>query len=474
MTLGMMCISVPEVVAVPCNYVVQDTLALEKADEDRKIKAMIESSALNGKHSLKAALEGVWQGRRNGGKDLGNVWEGEPLEDGELANVVDDLLPNKTVRDTINRILELDSSSSGSAGSVIQVQDPRCDQPKAVSPSLSVTPKGRGMPPSLKKDTPKMKQTNLKFHSLERGGIGIEADMAEQKMPTGEAVKEKKKKTTPLPVNAAELHWRASQDCATGYYMMPPAHSPYDPYWGGMQIGMDGYMAPYAIAMPYTQNPFGGQRFPMHVVPPQRNPPRNAGFKRKRCLAVLAAAGLAVLAVAAGFLSTILLLGWLQIHCLHLLSQPLSLLDGLFSFHGCGNVQPTTKLSSVSFPSSITLNKSENSRRGEEYPGHLMSCVRFGYNNMAREEVMVAKAYVDEHGDEVSHDEVITHMMKWRDTRDASLVARGLPTAYLEEIEEKQVMQQCWEFEQARLARETSQCSTQPRLVVQALMSSEL
>ncbi|KAF9622306.1 hypothetical protein IFM89_031109 [Coptis chinensis] len=38
--------TVPEVVAVRCNYVVQDTLALEKADKDRKIKAMIESSAL--------------------------------------------------------------------------------------------------------------------------------------------------------------------------------------------------------------------------------------------------------------------------------------------------------------------------------------------------------------------------------------------------------------------------------------------
>ncbi|KAF9622310.1 hypothetical protein IFM89_031113 [Coptis chinensis] len=177
-----------------------------------------------------------------------------------------------------------------------------------VSPSLSFAPKGGGMPPSLKKDTPKMKQANLKFHSLERGGIGTKADMSEvtfklmpkkepmlrgnalhdeeevqQKMPTGEVVKEKKKKTNPLSVNAAELHWRASQDCATGYYMMPPAHSPYDPYWGGMQIGMDGYMAPYAIAMPYTQNPFGGLSFPMPAIPPQRNPPRNVGFKRKRC-----------------------------------------------------------------------------------------------------------------------------------------------------------------------------------------------
>ncbi|KAF9604391.1 hypothetical protein IFM89_006400 [Coptis chinensis] len=83
------------------------------------------------------------------------------------------------------------------------------------------------------------------------------------------------------------------------------------------------------------------------------------------------------------------------------------------------------------------VNKGENSRRGEEYPDHLMSCVRFGYNNMAREEVMVARAYVDEHGDEVSHDEVLTHVMKWRDARDATLVARGLPTAYPEEIEEK-------------------------------------
>ncbi|KAF9619309.1 hypothetical protein IFM89_006496 [Coptis chinensis] len=58
----------------------------------------------------------------------------------------------------------------------------------------------------------------------------------------------------------------------------------------------------------------------------------------------------------------------------------------------------------------------------------------------AREEVMVARAYVDEHGDEVSHDEVFTHVMKWRDARDVALVARGLPTAYPKEIEEEQLM----------------------------------
>ncbi|KAF9625600.1 hypothetical protein IFM89_024373 [Coptis chinensis] len=277
--------TVPEVVAVPCSYVVQDTLALEKADEDRKIKAMIESSALEWQTQPQGGFGRGMAGRRNGGRGFGQCMGGrtnggrgigqcggyerktppegyvchrcntsghfiqhcptngdpnydrrvvkkptgipksmliettdgsyalgggavavfkpnetafdrevegissssrssgcvlppelhcplcrEVMKDAMLASkccfnsfcdkcirnhiiskaacvcgatnvLADDLLPNKTVRDTINRILESDSSSSGSAGSVIQVQDPRCDQPKAVSPSLSVAPR---------------------------------------------------------------------------------------------------------------------------------------------------------------------------------------------------------------------------------------------------------------------------------------------------------------------------------------------
>ncbi|KAF9622300.1 hypothetical protein IFM89_031103 [Coptis chinensis] len=78
--------TVPEVVAVPCNYVV--TLALEKADEDRKIKAMIESSTLEWQMQPQGGFGRGMVGRMNGGKDLGNVWEGERMEDGQLGNVV--------------------------------------------------------------------------------------------------------------------------------------------------------------------------------------------------------------------------------------------------------------------------------------------------------------------------------------------------------------------------------------------------
>lgn len=69
--------------------------------------------------------------------------------------------------------------------------------------------------------------------------------------------------------------------------MMPYGHAAFsNPYWTGMQPGMDGYMAPYPGAMPYTgfglgpfdmpfggivpQDPFGAQGYLFPPVPPQR------------------------------------------------------------------------------------------------------------------------------------------------------------------------------------------------------------
>ncbi|KAF9605601.1 hypothetical protein IFM89_017944 [Coptis chinensis] len=242
--------------------------------------------------------------------------------------LADDLLPNRTVRDTIDRILESNNNSSGNAGSVVQIQDTESahrDMPKAPSPSISAASKSGGIPPSVKKDNPEMEEAanggqpvaNPMHQSLEKSSIAKDADLSEvtldvicekepklqgsalraeeevqQKLPTAEAGKKKKKKKTPFPVNAAELQWRVSQNFAAENYMMPPAHSAYNPYWSGIQIGMDGYMAPpYPVAMPYMgyapgpfdvplggvfpQNAFGGQRYPMPALPPQRDPSFN-------------------------------------------------------------------------------------------------------------------------------------------------------------------------------------------------------
>ncbi|XP_010256056.1 PREDICTED: uncharacterized protein LOC104596546 isoform X2 [Nelumbo nucifera] len=238
--------------------------------------------------------------------------------------LADDLLPNKTLRDTINRILESNNSSTENAGSMLQVQDmesARIPQPKAPSPTLSATSKGVNIPPPQKYDTPDTKEienegkavVNVPQQSIEKGKTVKTVDVSEathesismkeptsqgsaplveeevqQKMPTGEPGKKKKKKKVRLPLNAADMQWRASQDLAAESYMMPLGPSTYNPYWTGLPLGMDGYVAPYASTMPYMgytpgpfdvpfggmlpQDPFlGGQGYMLPVVPPQRD-----------------------------------------------------------------------------------------------------------------------------------------------------------------------------------------------------------
>lgn len=63
------------------------------------------------------------------------------------------------------------------------------------------------------------------------------------------------------------MQWKTSQDLAAENYVMPFGQNAYNPYMGGMQWGMDGFMMPpYAGAMPpymgYNPGvfdaPFGG------------------------------------------------------------------------------------------------------------------------------------------------------------------------------------------------------------------------
>lgn len=85
----------------------------------------------------------------------------------------------------------------------------------------------------------------------------------------------------------SDLQWKTSQDLAAENYMMPFGPSAFNPYWTGMQPGMDVYMAPYPGSMPYTgyglggpfdmpfggmvpQDPFAGQVYMFPPVPPQR------------------------------------------------------------------------------------------------------------------------------------------------------------------------------------------------------------
>eukprot|EP00268_Persea_americana_P014715 TRINITY_DN165_c0_g2_i1.p1 TRINITY_DN165_c0_g2~~TRINITY_DN165_c0_g2_i1.p1 ORF type:complete len:823 (-),score=189.05 TRINITY_DN165_c0_g2_i1:283-2751(-) len=217
--------------------------------------------------------------------------------------LADDLLPNRTVRETINRILESTTSSAENAGSLVQVQDmesARCAQPRIPSPTLSAAVKEEHIPPPLKDDTPIM-QENVKEgkaaisvpqHSLEKsrgtknvgqseatlesvsakeatsqGSAPHAEEEVQQKLPVGEQGKKKKKKKIRVASTAPDMQWKTSQDLAAENYVMPFGQNAYNPYMGGMQWGMDGFMMPpYAGAMPpymgYNPGvfdaPFGG------------------------------------------------------------------------------------------------------------------------------------------------------------------------------------------------------------------------
>ncbi|XP_017637722.1 E3 ubiquitin ligase PARAQUAT TOLERANCE 3-like isoform X1 [Gossypium arboreum] len=235
--------------------------------------------------------------------------------------LADDLLPNKTLRDTINRILESGNSSADNAGSTFQVQDmesARCPQPKIPSPTTSAASKEEQKPVYVKEESSdvKDKANEIKVDILPQqvlekvktakladasdatlesmsvkepashGSAPLVDEEVQQKLASGEAGKKKKKKKVRLPGN--DLQWKAPQDLAAENYMMSMGPSAYNPYWTGMQPGMDGFMGPYGGAMPYMGGyglspfdmPFGGvmppdafgaQNYMFPPVPPQRD-----------------------------------------------------------------------------------------------------------------------------------------------------------------------------------------------------------
>ncbi|KAF8392409.1 hypothetical protein HHK36_022751 [Tetracentron sinense] len=205
-----------------------------------------------------------------------------------VTNILaDDLLPNKTLRDTITRVLESNNSSADNAGSISQFQEmesSRCPQPKVLSPTLSVVSNGEKMPSHCNDLTTNEKEianegkaafVNVSQQSLDEGWTAKNADTSEatlqlmslkeptsqgsvplveeevqQKLAAGEPGKKKKKKKASMHANATEMQWTPSQDVAAENYMMPFAPSAYNnPYWTG---------------------PFRGQGY-MMPVPPQRN-----------------------------------------------------------------------------------------------------------------------------------------------------------------------------------------------------------
>ncbi|KAE9607435.1 putative transcription factor interactor and regulator CCHC(Zn) family [Lupinus albus] len=235
--------------------------------------------------------------------------------------LADDLLPNKTLRDTINRILESGNSSAENAGSTFQVQDmesARCPQPKIPSPTSSAASKGELKVLPVNEGTANIQEIadnrkavtapqqtsgqvrisraadvseathesmSVKEQTSQGSARRVEEEVQQNLVPT-EAGKKKKKKKIRLPTN--DLQWKNPHNLAVENYMMPmgpPAG--YNSYWNGMQPCMDGFMAPYAgpmqmmhygpgpVDMPFASgfppDPFGMQGYMMPPVPPHRD-----------------------------------------------------------------------------------------------------------------------------------------------------------------------------------------------------------
>ncbi|GER25698.1 DWNN domain [Striga asiatica] len=211
--------------------------------------------------------------------------------------LADDLLPNKTLRDTINRILESNNNSTENGGSAFQVQDmeSRNPQAKVPSPTQSVASKGQQMPapPPQRDDASKVgdivenKSSSLPLiqekgrnidvpdvseathdsrtvkEAASRGSVPLADEEVQQKPVSGEAGKKKKKKKIRMPPGAPDMQWRNAQELAPENYMMPLGPSAFNPYWNGIQPGLDGFMPPpYGGPMP----PYMGYGFnPMEV-----------------------------------------------------------------------------------------------------------------------------------------------------------------------------------------------------------------
>ncbi|KAL0324549.1 UNVERIFIED_CONTAM: E3 ubiquitin ligase PQT3-like [Sesamum calycinum] len=242
---------------------------------------------------------------------------------GATSILADDLLPNKTLRDTINRILESNNNSGDNGGSAFQVQDmeSRNPQAKVASPTQSAASKGQQVPapPPQREETSKIVETVEENKSAtvpmkqEKGRIPKVADVSEathdsrtvkeavsqgsapladeevqQKPLSGEAGKKKKKKKIRMPPGAADMQWRTAQDLAPENYMMPMGPSAFNPYWSGIQPGLDGFMPPYGGPVPYMgyglspmdvafggvipHDPFGGPGCMLpYGGPPQRD-----------------------------------------------------------------------------------------------------------------------------------------------------------------------------------------------------------
>ncbi|XP_010667045.2 E3 ubiquitin ligase PQT3-like isoform X2 [Beta vulgaris subsp. vulgaris] len=221
--------------------------------------------------------------------------------------LADYLVPNKTLRDTIDRMLESGDSSVDNTGGALQVQDmesARCPQPRVPSPIHSAASKGEEMLLLDAKETTNVKenvdgskprdalQQQVQPQTSGEGKITKVEDVSEV---THDTVKEPASHDNALPVEeevqqkmaafeaAADAQWMNMQPGMDGY-MSPSA---FQSCWPGVQPTVDAFMGPFDGSIPHNMgmpmnmafgnfmapDPFGAQWFMMPQMLPL--PPRD-------------------------------------------------------------------------------------------------------------------------------------------------------------------------------------------------------
>ncbi|URE15414.1 DWNN [Musa troglodytarum] len=277
--------AIPEVNPAQSSNPVIDTSPANKVDEDSKIKALIDTPALDWNRQAQDAYgAGRGFGRGIGGRMMGGRGFGRGM------------LERKTPP--------------------ADMESARPLQPKIPSPTLSVASRDEPKQPTMEQPSHKKegevacetKDANNEMNSLDkRSAINTNVseatpeplskgpkspesapapeDVQQEKHLAGDQGKKKKKKKARLPGTAGDMQWRAYQDPGAENFGMPVAASGYNPYWaGGMPLGVDGYMAPFGGPMPFMgyapgpfdvpfgggifpQDPFAAQAFMMPAVP---------------------------------------------------------------------------------------------------------------------------------------------------------------------------------------------------------------
>ncbi|PWA69285.1 DWNN domain-containing protein [Artemisia annua] len=200
---------------------------------------------------------------------------------GATDRLADELLPNKTLRETINRRIETKYNSAGShdQGKEFAPLVSSKDKKSCVTQQepLEIT-KGTQQEPLEITKAPDVPESNKK--ALASEGRALPADKEGQhKQVVVEAANKKKRTKADSHMNvflvyfvSAEIQGSTPPNIATQSYMTPGGSLAYNPYWNGMHPGMTAYMHPYYMAANCN-----GQFGVPGMTPPKTGPHRDIG-----------------------------------------------------------------------------------------------------------------------------------------------------------------------------------------------------